>query len=68
MRLTLTLLGLELDLSLGRPTADEEPDPLRDLGTTGCYPITFAGAYDVPEEVPYQQHTPAWDEPDERGR
>lgn len=40
MRLTFSLLGLELDITFGLAT-DADPDPLRDLGTTGHQPVGF---------------------------
>ena len=68
MRVTLVLLGWTFDWSL-EPTAAEAEDESNSLdgGTTASYPVGFTH-WPVPEEVPYQPHTPAWDEPEEVGR
>lgn len=69
MRLTLALLGLELDVTFGLAAVEVEDDPAAALngGTLTSYPISFT-PWPCPEEVPMPQHTPAWDEPEERGR
>ena len=65
MRLTLTMLGLELDISFGiAGEAEDENDPGRDLGYTAGSFVGFA-PHVAPEEVPMPQHTPSWDEPEE---
>lgn len=68
MRLTIALLGLELDLSFGIAAVDEDEDPAAALngGTLSSYPITWTGNYGTPEEAPLPQRTPAWDEPEEQ--
>ena len=69
MRLTLWLLGTEVfAVELGQP-ADDEPaamDATTDRGYFTSTPISFT-SWPVPEEIPIQPHTPAWDEPLERG-
>jgi hypothetical protein len=70
MRLTIALLGFELDMTLGPAAADDaaDEDPAAALngGTLASQPISFVGTYDVPEEVSAPQHCPSWDEPEER--
>lgn len=65
MRLTLTLLGHTLDLSL-EPTASETEDNGAALngGTLASIGPIVGFTVRAPEEV-MPQHVPAWDEPDE---
>lgn len=65
MRVTIAALGFELDLTFGPVTVEEEAPIIG--GETGTTWLGFTARHDVPEEVPYQPHTPAWDEPDDRG-
>lgn len=58
-------LGWELDLSFGTATTEDDPAAALNGGTLASTPVGFTAAYQVPEEVPYQPHTPAWDEPEE---
>lgn len=51
MRLTLTLCGFELDITLGRETSDE-PGCSLDGGTTASYPVGFVRSI-----------LPDWDDP-----
>ncbi len=64
MRLTLNLLGLELDITFGIATTEDPDEPGRDLGYTAGSFIGFA-PHVASEMVPLPQHTPSWDEPDE---
>lgn len=69
MRVTVCLLGFELDLTLGPATTDDSDDgSALNGGTLASTPISFVTSWPVPEEIPIQPHTPAWDEPEERGR
>ena len=53
MRVTISLLGFTLDLTLGRDRDDEpEFDEYQDAGTTSAYPIGFA-------QTPH----PGWERP-----
>ena len=64
MRLTLSALGLELDVSFGIAT-DAEPDEYgRDLGYTSGTFVGFS-PHVTPEDCPLPQRTPAWDEPED---
>jgi hypothetical protein len=54
VRVTLSLLGWELDLTLGpadapSPAPDDEASSM-DGGTTASYPISFTATYEMPEE------------------
>lgn len=62
MRLTIALLGFTFDASIEPTAADEDR-----AGDTTSYPVGFA-RHSPPEEIPLPQRTPAWDEPEERGR
>jgi hypothetical protein len=67
MRLTLSLLGLELDLSFGLAGVDaEEADPLRDLGTTGHYPVSFVGSYEGVDECSLPMRNNGWGDEENR--
>lgn len=50
MRLTLTLGGFELDLTLGRETQDADDDVYIDRGYLTSYPVGFVRDPDVPWE------------------
>lgn len=70
MRLTLSALGFELDLSFGPASDEDTAVEGADLsgGTLGSIgPVTTVG-FTTPEDVPLPQRTPAWDEPEERRR
>lgn len=65
MRLTLTVLGFDLDVSLG-PSATADETCSLDGGTTASIgPISFVSTPGAVEDVPMPQRVPAWDEPDE---
>lgn len=66
MRLTIALLGFELDLTFGPATTASEDDPAAALngGTLAAYPMGFTH-WPVPEEIAAPQHCPSWDEPEE---
>lgn len=64
MRLTLTMLGLELDISFGiAGEAEDENDPGRDLGYTAGSFVGFS-PHVQGEDVALPQRVPVWDEPD----
>jgi hypothetical protein len=60
--MTVSMFGLELDITFGIPTPVEE-GPGRDLGYTAGSFVGFA-AHVTPEDAPMPQRTPAWDEPE----
>lgn len=64
MRLTLSLLGLELDVTFGRAIAAEDEDQGAALngGTTGSTPMGFTAQWAAPEDIPLPQRTPPWDD------
>ena len=67
VRITATLLGWELDVTLGQvetTAATEDTSP----SDATSYAIGFTASHDVPEEVSAPQHCPSWDEPDDSGR
>ena len=65
MRLTLTLLGHTLDLSLEAAGTDDcDHGSSLDGGTTASYPVGFS-PWPVPEEISAPQHCPSWDEPED---
>jgi hypothetical protein len=56
MRLTLTLLGLELDLTLGRQTPDTDDDVWVDCGATGSTPVGFTRSPHPEWDAPGSYH------------
>jgi hypothetical protein len=67
MRLTLALLGWELDLSLA-PSDAPTPVPdgaSLDGGTTASYPVGFTAAYDVPADLPWVERNNGWGDEEE---
>jgi hypothetical protein len=62
MRVTVSMFGLELDVTFGVPTP-VEGEPGLDLGYTAGSFVGFA-AHVTPEDAPLPQRTPAWDEPE----
>lgn len=67
MRLTIALLGLELDLTFGPATAEEAEDEAAALngGTLASTPISFVGTYDVPADLPWVERDNGWGDEDE---
>lgn len=66
MRLTLALLGLELDVTFGPVDEPATDGASLDGGTTGSIgPVGFTQPVSNVEDVPMPQRTPAWDEPEE---
>lgn len=59
MRLTLSILGIELDISLG-PVASDEPEAI-DHGSVTSYPVGFAPSVEPDWEKPLNRY----DEPGE---
>lgn len=70
MRVTIALLGYELDITLGladatSPASDDTGEALNG-GTTSGYFVGFT-PHDG-QDVAMPQRCPAWDEPEESGR
>lgn len=70
MRVTVCLLGFELDLTLGPATEAETAamDATTDRGYFTSQPISFSGQASEPAEWQPPDRTLPWDEPLERGR
>ena len=60
MRLTLTVLGIELDLSLGLATTEPEAEAPVDQGYTTSTPTGFTARYDQPDEIPLPMRNNGW--------
>lgn len=68
MRLTLSLLGLELDVTLGpadAPSPAPDMDPLRDLGATGGTFLSFTSSHDLPDEAAIHRPCSPWEDDSE---
>lgn len=65
MRLTLALLGFEMDLTFGPATTASEDDPLRDLGATGSTPVGFVVAHEIPDEAAIHRPCSPWEDDSE---
>jgi hypothetical protein len=63
VRLTIALLGLELDLTFGMAgveAEDEDPAAALNGGTTAAYPISFVGSFEPVDECALPMRNNGW--------
>jgi hypothetical protein len=69
MRLTLQLLGLELDITFGvAEVAIAEDDEPTDLGYLGGAYVGFVAAHDLPDEAAIHRPRSPWEDDSEARR